>query len=628
MDTLEEKTEISAPEWSAMCQLVGIAADWVWELDRDFRYTATVGTNNLDIHDSKQEGLLGKRLWETGVEILGAQSWQTHQAQLSSAEPFRNLLVQQRLPDGTIQYAHISGFPLVDKSNTLIGYRGIGIDVTQQKIEEEERRWFKAVIDTSPASIMITDIDNMRFLYANETTCKSNHKTQEELLAIHPGKMTGQTPSESAAFYKTVIAAGEKGVTSPPRLFTDASGKRKKYWELHRRAINIDGRWILSTISRDATGKLLSDEALQFVSQMYEARTALDEVIASTPPSLNELYQRACNQIAQYGQFSHVGLMMLSTDQRLLQTAASAGKSPHKLKSYILPVEHSPLHSNNLVELKTRADQELDIVENAYWTKQAVVSAQFQIESNANSLRSIIGDDGIASAVAIPLVSNNSTIGVIFLASNLRRAFSAKAIAIATLLAQKLAGSIEDYSRQKDIQQAEEVIRYMASRDALTGLPNRQVFDQHVQSELLRGERKKSRFAILFIDIDQFRTLNMKKGYIIGDKVLCTIATRLQENIPKHDVVTRINADRFLVLIRDARTAEQIDKIAQKLLKVITEPITIEGQPHSISACIGISAYPVNGQTERQLLTGALTATATAKKAQPNSIQHAAVIAS
>jgi diguanylate cyclase (GGDEF)-like protein len=163
----------------------------------------------------------------------------------------------------------------------------------------------------------------------------------------------------------------------------------------------------------------------------------------------------------------------------------------------------------------------------------------------------------------------------------------------------------------------------MASRDTLTGLLNRQVFDQLVQAELLRGERKKSRFAILFIDINQFRMLNMQKGHIIGDKVLCAIATRLQKNIPKHDVVTRINADRFMVLVRNANTTTGLDSLAQKLLKAITEPITIEGQPHSISANIGISAYPVNGQSERQLLTGALTATAIAKKTQPNSIQHA-----
>ena len=542
---------------------------------------------------------------------------------LSGKKPFRNLLIQQRGADGTIHYAHISGYPLFDKRGTLVGYRGIGTDVTRQKIEEEERLWFKAVIDTSPAAIMITDIDGMRFLYANETTCKSNHKSKEELLATHPGKMTGQTPSECEQLYQSVIAAGDKGITAQPKLFTDASGKRKKYWELFRRAININGRWILSTISRDVTGKLLSDQALQLVSQMYEARSALDEVIASNPPSLNELYQRACSQIAQHGQFSLVGLMMLTSDQRLIQTVASAGSDPSKLMNYLLSVEHAPSHSNNQIELKAYADQEFDIVKNAYWTKQAVCSSQFQTESSTTDLRSIIGDDEIMSAAAIPLIAHNNTIGVILLASKHRRAFSAKTIEIATLLTHKFAQSIEDYSQTKEIQQAEEVIRFMASRDTLTGLPNRQVFDQLFKAELLRGERKNSRFAILFIDIDQFRKLNMQKGHVVGDKVLCTIATRLLQGIAKHDVVTRINADQFMVLVRDTNAKEGLDAMAQKLQKAITEPITIEGQPHSISACIGISAYPENGLSERELLTGALTATSSAKKNRPNSIQHA-----
>ncbi|MDX1492087.1 MAG: diguanylate cyclase [Pseudohongiellaceae bacterium] len=614
----EEKQE-STMQWSDFCKLTEFAADWVWELDRDFRFTQMEGNNIFLAHESAEKSLIGKRPWEIGLEIFGAQSWDEHQVQLSSATPFRNLKVQRRFPDGTVLYAHISGAPFFDDNGNLLGYRGTGIDITKEELAAQEHHWFSAVVDTSPNSIIVTDIEKQRFLYVNKTAYESKGMSKEEHLAIEPTKFTGSTPSELAKFYQTVIGAGEAGITSKPRIFHDKTGKKRSYWELHRRAIHVDGRWLLSTISRDVTARVLAQEAEKLVSQMYEARCAIDDFIESKPQR-SDLIAQVCQKMASRGQFKHTALMLKSADGRTLELACASGSSAERFKDFRLDIDNMPTATHNNVETKAVAERFDGLVETALWSKQPCISTSFNQAPNTSSLAEIIKDEGIKSAAVFPLLDMGEVQGVLILCSEYRRAFSSKCVRIASGITSKLETALRELDREQELQLTEQKLQYIATHDPLTGLHNRQLFDDLVRTELLSCERKKSQLALLHVDLDKFAEFNRHHGHVAGDDILRAVADRLKNSIGHNDSVCRIGADQFLVLLRNIQQTEDAAEKARIIQQRINEPITAQDKPHSISVCIGISAYPSHAVTERELLRLASSATMKAKQNKPNTI--------
>ena len=150
--------------------------------------------------------------------------------------------------------------------------------------------------------------------------------------------------------------------------------------------------------------------------------------------------------------------------------------------------------------------------------------------------------------------------------------------------------SVEDISERK---LAEEHIWKQANFDTLTGLPNRDMFHDRMQQEMLKTERAQSQLALLLIDLDQFKEVNDALGHDVGDTLLQATAQRIRGCVRDSDTVARLGGDEFAVIISElAETATNLDEIAQKLIVELAAPYRLGDEIVHVSASIGISLYP------------------------------------
>ncbi|MEO8103418.1 MAG: PAS domain S-box protein, partial [Betaproteobacteria bacterium] len=139
---------------------------------------------------------------------------------------------------------------------------------------------------------------------------------------------------------------------------------------------------------------------------------------------------------------------------------------------------------------------------------------------------------------------------------------------------------------------AEQRIEELATRDALTQLPNRRLLTDRLSQGILAAQRSGGLIAALFIDLDRFKTINDSLGHAAGDELLRLVAERLQALMRKGDTLARIGGDEFVVVLEALRVPEDAGAVAQKIIAVLSEPYVVAGNTLTTSASVGISVFP------------------------------------
>ena len=160
---------------------------------------------------------------------------------------------------------------------------------------------------------------------------------------------------------------------------------------------------------------------------------------------------------------------------------------------------------------------------------------------------------------------------------------------------------------------AEARIHYLAHHDMLTGLPNRAYLTERLATILALARRHGTLVAIMFIDLDNFKTVNDSFGHHMGDALLKEVAARIKEVLREADMVSRLGGDEFLAILADLAAPEDAAKIADKLLQTISAPIALQGQQLCANASIGISLFPRDGDNADDLIRRADAAMYSAK---------------
>ncbi|HEY2324251.1 MAG TPA: EAL domain-containing protein [Thermoanaerobaculia bacterium] len=172
-----------------------------------------------------------------------------------------------------------------------------------------------------------------------------------------------------------------------------------------------------------------------------------------------------------------------------------------------------------------------------------------------------------------------------------------------------------------DRKRAEEQIEFHAYHDVLTHLPNRRLFTDRLALGINRARRNGRSLAVMFIDLDHFKSVNDTLGHTAGDELLLEMSARLRECIREDDTVARLGGDEFTIILSDLRHPEDAAHVAQKILETVQQPMTISGMPIELSASIGIALYPVDGFDVETLLRNADSAMYRAKESGRNNYQ-------
>lgn len=161
---------------------------------------------------------------------------------------------------------------------------------------------------------------------------------------------------------------------------------------------------------------------------------------------------------------------------------------------------------------------------------------------------------------------------------------------------------------------SDERMRYLAHYDGLTELPNRFLFKEYLELALRNARRSGKQFAVLFVDLDRFKEINDTLGHDAGDRVLREIAAHMRNCLRDTDKIARMGGDEFYVLVEELSESRHAGDIAEKLLAEASRPVHVCGEERCLSASIGISIYPDDGDNAQSLLRHADSAMYRAKR--------------
>ena len=281
----------------------------------------------------------------------------------------------------------------------------------------------------------------------------------------------------------------------------------------------------------------------------------------------------------------------------------------HAIINDLLPGE------NLLIALKNQDDGLVEIPYYSDLEQQPLVATEWQNSLVAEvieqqKLQLMTPDDiGAASAltrgieameigywIGVPLQSQEQTIGALILEScsaDIR--YTERDAELLQFVSQQIATAVE---RQRNYDQ----IRHMALHDPLTGLPNLTLLRDRMETALARAMRQKTRMALLYIDLNEFKEINDELGHAIGDQLLIKVAQRLSASVREADTVSRIGGDEFVIVLEDVGQSGDTDSMAEKVVMLFKDAFEIGDVRLGVVPSVGVSVYPDDGDETDDLL--------------------------
>lgn len=178
---------------------------------------------------------------------------------------------------------------------------------------------------------------------------------------------------------------------------------------------------------------------------------------------------------------------------------------------------------------------------------------------------------------------------------------------------------MKDITERKNL---EEQLMHQTTHDTLTDLPNRVLLEDRIRQMLLYAGNSKQITAILFLDVDHFKLINVNLGHVIGDELIKKISQRLRDSVRRRDTVARVGGDEFVVVLLQIRDLREVERFANKILEVLQKPFSVAGHELNITVSIGISLFPKDGKDTIELIRNADTAKGQAKEGGRNKIKY------
>lgn len=183
-----------------------------------------------------------------------------------------------------------------------------------------------------------------------------------------------------------------------------------------------------------------------------------------------------------------------------------------------------------------------------------------------------------------------------------------KGVSDAGVVVRTLRHAVERHRILTDLASARQREHYLAMHDALTGLPNRSSFLDHLRRMISYAARHQKRAAVLFLDLDRFKSINDTLGHPVGDDLLKVVAERLGRSLRQTDLVARLGGDEFLIALPDLEREHDAARVATKLVSVLAQPSQLGEREYRISASVGIALFPRDGTDADVLIRNADTA--------------------
>lgn len=258
--------------------------------------------------------------------------------------------------------------------------------------------------------------------------------------------------------------------------------------------------------------------------------------------------------------------------------------------------------------ISKRTDLPLSLITYIQYTKKHLIINDASSNQYLDIDDSYLSKGNVKSVLLLPIIYQGQIKNIFYFENNfVTGAFNAERLQVIQFLASQAAISHENAS-----------LYNQATHDPLTGLGNRNLLYNMFNRSVGRAKRGDTMLAIIFLDLDFFKTINDTLGHEIGDDILIYVARLLEECVRESDLVARLGGDEFVLLLEEIENKQQVKDIVNRFYKLIAKPVTIKGNSILISASMGICLYPQNGENINELLNKADITLYLAKEAGRN----------
>ena len=495
--------------------------------------------------------------------------------------------------DGTQRWLHARTFAVRNRAGEIYRIGGIAQDVTDEVRRDQELRQFRAAVDASAVLVTLIDPAKMRFVDTNDAACRALGYGRDELLSMSPGDVFSIPGTDLAQSYARLIG-GDQSASSVEGLFRRKDGSSFPV-ESFRRVVASQTGDLIVAIARDITARKSAEEGArsQRLQQLVIAEFAQQ---ALGNADLEQVIANAAEIVGLTLDVEHCKILQRGADGQSLVVRAAFGCAAEVIgRQCALPGEGS---------------------------QTARVLAQRQgviVDAYADTACSLVSEGcpcRVRSGAEVPIPGQkNGPLGVLGAYSQRERRFNADELSFLQSIANNIAVAIERKS-------AEERLAYLAQFDALTGLPNRHLFQDRVAQTMAQARRSGRAMAVLFIDLDRFKLVNDAQGREAGDRLLQAAALRLSQTVRGGDTVGRFGGDEFGVVLANLGKPGDASLVAQKLIDALARPVELDGHETYITASIGISIYPADAAEPETLLANADAAMYRAKEQGRNHYEY------
>ena len=340
------------------------------------------------------------------------------------------------------------------------------------------------------------------------------------------------------------------------------------------------------------------------LTRMFASLSATNEAIMRAT-NRAELFDMVCAASVEGAKFTTVTILLDEPESDYFAIAGCAG--PHQ--GYIRELKYSR---------RSELPEGQGLIGSAFRSGQPAIANDYQSDGRTRHWHRQTRASGARSGAALPLLSHGRPIGVLLFMSLEPNIFTQELVDLLQRLAENVCFALENLERAEENRIAEKQIRYLATHDGLTGLPNRVKFNQHLAATIETARANDSQFAVMFIDLDRFKIINDSLGHAAGDELLTEMAGRLRASLTEADVVARLGGDEFVVILTAVSGRDQVSTIARSVISALSKPLTIGHHECLATASIGISMFPSDGRDESTLMKHADRAMYQAKEEGKN----------
>jgi len=474
-----------------------------------------------------------------------------------TGKPERNITYRALHKDGTISIAELSGFPRKDEKGNIIGFRGIARDITERKQMEEALRQSEEKYRN-----ILQSIQEGYF----ELDLAGNYTFVNDANC----RLLGYSRDEIIGMNARQHMPHEDNYKKVSQAYTELFLTGKPIESLEIFSVKKDGTPIIYetsvTLIKNAQGKAIG---FRGVSRDITERKRMEEQIRQSEERYRNIIENMTDgyfEVDLYGNFTYFN-------------DAQCRNLGYTCEELIGMNRHQYADEKNVKAL-------FRLFNNVYKTGIPVKTHEVEL---------IKKDGAIAyNEISVNLIRNKNGEAIGF---------------------RGISRDITERKRQQ------EKIHYLATHDSLTGLPNRMMLNQLLSHAINAAKRHNRKLAVFFIDLDRFKIINDMLGHEAGDRLLQEIALRFRHALRSMDIVARMGGDEFVVLIEEIENCEQISTVAHKLLAEAMKPVSIISQECRVTASIGISIYPKDGDDEQTLMKNADIAMYFAKEEGKNNFQ-------